>query len=81
MAPTPQRRSLLALIEAAGPLPPLLEDSSLDDTTVPPEKTPDITRHVERGFLEEVNLLEGLSTGMDELISFFPKYSEYQIIL
>lgn len=61
---TPQRRSLLDLIDAAGPLPPLLESSSPKDTDASPENDLSAARHAERGFLlEEVNLLEGLSSG------------------
>ncbi|EJD04158.1 uncharacterized protein FOMMEDRAFT_155278 [Fomitiporia mediterranea MF3/22] len=62
ISPTPQRRTLVELIKAAGQLPPLVDQTPPKKVDVSQESSSSDDRRVERGYLEEVNLLEGLST-------------------
>ncbi|KAL5495454.1 hypothetical protein ACEPAI_917 [Sanghuangporus weigelae] len=61
ISPSPQRHTLFKLIEEVGPLPPLTDAVPAKEKDIPTVIEPGSPKRVERGFLEEVNILEGLS--------------------
>ncbi|KAI5122583.1 hypothetical protein M0805_004799 [Coniferiporia weirii] len=61
--PTPQRQTLNNLIKEAGPLPSLVNSPPLKDVSTLEQPCLEHAGSPEYGLLEEVNLLDGLSTG------------------
>ncbi|KAH8120123.1 TRAPP trafficking subunit Trs65-domain-containing protein [Phellopilus nigrolimitatus] len=64
LPPTPQRQSLTDLIQAAGPLPLLIDTLSPKEPASTAETSQDIAKRPRRSFFEEVNILDGLSAGV-----------------
>lgn len=60
---SPQRRELFKLIESSGPLPPLLRSDASEQESRNAAENDENEDYVGHGFLEEVNLLEGLTSG------------------